>query len=43
MRAVVVGAGVLGVSLAHHLRVGGADVTLVEAAAPGSGTSSRGA
>ena len=43
MRVVVVGAGVLGTSLAHHLRLRGADATLVEAAAPGSGTSSRGA
>ena len=43
MRVVVVGAGVLGASLAHHLTLRGADATLVEASAPGSGTSSRGA
>lgn len=43
MRVGVVGAGVLGASLAHHLRLRGAQVTLVDAVGPGSGTSSRGA
>lgn len=43
MRVGVVGAGVLGASLAHHLRLRGAEVTLVDAVGPGSGTSSRGA
>lgn len=43
MRVVVVGAGVLGASLAAELHQAGAEATLVEAVAPGSGTSSRGA
>lgn len=43
MRVAVVGAGVLGASLAHHLRFQGADVTLIEAVGAGSGSSSRGA
>ena len=43
MRVVVLGAGVLGASLAHHLTLRGADATLVEASAPGAGASGRGA
>lgn len=43
MRAVVLGAGVLGVAAACELQARGVDVTLVEAVGPGSGTSSRGA
>jgi sarcosine oxidase, subunit beta len=43
MRVAVVGAGVLGASAAYELARGGAEVVLVEAAAPGAGTSSRGA
>jgi len=43
MRVAVVGAGVMGVALASALHDRGAEVTLVEAVAPGAGTSSRGA
>ena len=43
MRVVVVGAGVLGASLARALTHAGVRVTLVERDRPGGGTSSRGA
>lgn len=43
MKVVVIGAGVMGASTALSLVRGGADVTLVEMEAAGSGTSSRGA
>lgn len=43
MRVAVVGAGVMGVSAAYHLKKGGAEVVLVEGRGPGAGTSSRGA
>src|SRR5688500_9724699 len=43
MRAVVLGSGVMGASVALHLARGGASVTLVEPETPGAGTSSRGA
>ncbi|HXM58972.1 MAG TPA: FAD-dependent oxidoreductase [Candidatus Dormibacteraeota bacterium] len=38
-RCVVVGAGIIGSALAARLAVAGADVTIVDAAEPGSGTS----
>src|SRR5439155_3204964 len=43
MRIAGVGARVMGAALADALHARGADVTLVEAVAPGAGTSSRGA
>ncbi|MEA3201947.1 MAG: hypothetical protein QOE90_3375 [Thermoplasmata archaeon] len=43
MRVAVVGAGVMGTSVAYHLAKGGAEVVLVEERSAGSGTSSRGA
>jgi glycine/D-amino acid oxidase-like deaminating enzyme len=42
MRAVVVGAGVFGVWTAHHLRAGGASVTLIDGYGPGNSRSSSG-
>lgn len=39
MRVIVVGAGVLGASVARHLAVGGAEVHLVDRWSPGGGTS----
>jgi len=42
MRAVVVGAGVFGVWTAHHLRAGGASVTIVDGYGPGNSRSSSG-
>jgi glycine/D-amino acid oxidase-like deaminating enzyme len=42
MRAVVVGAGVFGTWTAHHLRCGGADVTLIDGYGPGNSRSSSG-
>ncbi|MGP3776697.1 NAD(P)/FAD-dependent oxidoreductase [Streptomyces sp. SDT5-1] len=39
-RIIVLGAGVLGASTAYHLARAGADVTVLEAAGPASGTSS---
>jgi glycine/D-amino acid oxidase-like deaminating enzyme len=41
MRVIVVGAGVVGGSVAYRLAAGGADVTLVDAGQPGAGTTSR--
>jgi glycine/D-amino acid oxidase-like deaminating enzyme len=38
-RVVVVGAGIVGVSIALHLSLGGAQVTVLEAGQPGQGTS----
>lgn len=43
VKVVVVGSGVLGISAAWALQEAGAEVTVVEADAPGAGTSSRGA
>ncbi|MBM9593163.1 NAD(P)/FAD-dependent oxidoreductase [Roseitranquillus sediminis] len=40
MKVIVIGAGVVGVSIAARLAQSGAEVTLVDQAAPGSGTSS---
>ncbi|MBS0562042.1 MAG: FAD-binding oxidoreductase [Proteobacteria bacterium] len=40
-RVVVIGAGVIGASVAFRLAQGGADVTVLEAGRPGGGTSSR--
>ncbi|MFI7099381.1 NAD(P)/FAD-dependent oxidoreductase [Streptomyces sp. NPDC050161] len=39
-RVLVIGAGVLGASVAHHLARAGADVTVIDAGGPASGTSS---
>ena len=39
MRALVIGAGVIGASVAYRLARGGADVTVVDRGAPGGGTS----
>ncbi|MGP3991848.1 NAD(P)/FAD-dependent oxidoreductase [Streptomyces sp. 3N207] len=39
-RAIVLGAGVLGASAAYHLALAGAEVTVLEAGGPASGTSS---
>lgn len=38
-RAIVLGAGVLGASVAHRLALAGADVTVIEAGGPSAGTS----
>ncbi|WP_327248879.1 NAD(P)/FAD-dependent oxidoreductase [Streptomyces sp. NBC_01320] len=39
-RVLVIGAGVVGASVAHHLAAGGAHVTVIEAGGPAAGTSS---
>ncbi|MCB5907773.1 NAD(P)/FAD-dependent oxidoreductase [Streptomyces pinistramenti] len=39
-RVLVIGAGVLGASVAHHLARAGAEVTVIDAGGPASGTSS---
>jgi glycine/D-amino acid oxidase-like deaminating enzyme len=39
-RVLVIGAGVLGASVAHHLAAAGAHVTVIEAGGPAAGTSS---
>jgi glycine/D-amino acid oxidase-like deaminating enzyme len=39
-RTVVVGAGIVGASVAYHLSEGGAEVVLIDRAEPGSGTTS---
>src|SRR5688500_6459299 len=41
MRVIVVGAGVIGTSIAYRLAAKGADVTLIDAGRPGAGTTSR--
>src|SRR5262245_689731 len=41
LRAIVVGAGVVGASVAYRLAAGGAAVTLLEAGQPGGETSAR--
>jgi glycine/D-amino acid oxidase-like deaminating enzyme len=41
VRVVIVGAGVVGGSVAYRLAAGGADVALVDAGRPGSGTTAR--
>jgi glycine/D-amino acid oxidase-like deaminating enzyme len=41
LRAIVIGAGAVGASVAYRLAAGGAAVTLVEAGQPGGGTSAR--
>jgi glycine/D-amino acid oxidase-like deaminating enzyme len=41
MRVVVVGAGVIGGSIAYRLAAGGAEVVMVDAGAPGASTTSR--
>ena len=40
MKVAVIGAGIVGSSVAHWLAVGGAEVTLIDGAEPGSGTTS---
>lgn len=40
MRVIVIGAGAIGASVAHWLALGGADVLVLEANQPGTGTSS---
>ncbi|MEU1786771.1 FAD-binding oxidoreductase [Streptomyces sparsogenes] len=39
-RVIVLGAGVIGASVAYHLALAGADVTVIEAGGPAAGTSS---
>src|SRR5829696_5708538 len=41
LRAIVIGAGAVGASVAYRLAAGGAAVTLLEAGQPGGGTSAR--
>lgn len=41
MKAMVIGAGIIGASVAYHLAKNGADVVLLDAADPASGTTSR--
>src|SRR6185295_10368382 len=41
LRAIVIGAGAVGASVAYHLAAAGAAVTLVEAGEPGGGTTAR--
>ena len=41
MKAVVIGAGIVGASIGYHLAARGADVTLIDKNKPGSGASSH--
>ncbi|MGI8650508.1 MAG: NAD(P)/FAD-dependent oxidoreductase, partial [Rubrobacter sp.] len=41
MKVIVVGAGIIGASVAYHLAKNGAEVVLLDAADPASGTTSR--